>query len=63
MFLSVLRLVAWWTFLRICWLQRLELVPTYRDSADTKKYLEEACMRIGRRIRELKVSREPEGAK
>ncbi len=44
-------------------LERLELVPTYRNSADTKKYLEEAYVRIGRQIRELKMPRESEGAK
>ena len=47
----------------IAGLERLKLVPAYRNSADTKKYLEEAYVRIGRQIRELKMPRENEGAK
>ena len=47
----------------IAGLEKLELVPTYRNAPDTKKYLEEAYVRIGRQIRELKMPRESEGAK
>lgn len=37
---------------------KLELETTYRNSADTKKYLEAANARIGRLIKELKLPKE-----
>src|SRR5271157_2112276 len=39
---------------------KLELEPTYRNSADTKKYLEDAYTRIGKLIQDLKLLKEPE---
>lgn len=41
---------------------KVEFEPAYRNSADTKKYLEDAYKRIGRMIHELKIPRE-EGQK
>lgn len=41
-------------------LAKLEMEPSYRNSADTKKYLEDAHSRIGKLIRELKIPREEE---
>jgi tripartite-type tricarboxylate transporter receptor subunit TctC len=38
---------------------RVEFEPSYRNSAETRKYLEEAYARIGRMIRELKIPKEP----
>jgi tripartite-type tricarboxylate transporter receptor subunit TctC len=37
---------------------KIELEPNYRNSADTAKYLEEAYVRIGEMIRDLKVPTE-----
>jgi tripartite-type tricarboxylate transporter receptor subunit TctC len=37
---------------------KVEFEPSFRNSADTKKYLEEAYVRIGRMIQELKIPRE-----
>jgi hypothetical protein len=34
--------------------------PSYRNSADTRKYLEDAYGRIGKLIRELKIPRDDE---
>ncbi len=34
---------------------KMEFAPSYRNSAETKKYLEDAYQRIGRMIRELKI--------
>jgi tripartite-type tricarboxylate transporter receptor subunit TctC len=34
---------------------KMEFEPSYRNSADTKKYLQDAYERIGRMIRELKI--------
>jgi tripartite-type tricarboxylate transporter receptor subunit TctC len=42
---------------------KLELEPTYRNSADTRKYLEDAYMRIGKLIQDLKLPKEPEEKK
>lgn len=39
---------------------KLEMEPSYRNSADTMKYLEDAHGRIGKLIRELKIPREDE---
>jgi tripartite-type tricarboxylate transporter receptor subunit TctC len=39
---------------------KLEMEPSYRNSADTRKYLEDAYGRIGKLIRELKIPREDE---
>jgi tripartite-type tricarboxylate transporter receptor subunit TctC len=39
---------------------RMEIEVTYRNSEDTKKYLEEAYARLGRMIQELKIPKEPE---
>lgn len=36
-------------------MDNMEMEITYRNSADTKKYLEEAYMRLGNLIRELKI--------
>jgi tripartite-type tricarboxylate transporter receptor subunit TctC len=44
-------------------LAKLEMEPSYRNSADTKKYLEDAYVRIGRMIQELKIPKEPEQKK
>jgi len=38
---------------------KLELEPAYRNSADTKRYLDDAYVRIGRMITELKIPKEP----
>jgi tripartite-type tricarboxylate transporter receptor subunit TctC len=40
-------------------LARVEFEPSYRNSADTRKYLEDAYVRIGRMIQELKIPKEP----
>ncbi len=40
-------------------LTKIELEPTYRNSAELKTYLEDAYVRIGRMVRELKIPREP----
>ena len=40
-------------------LARVEFEPSYRNSADTRKYLEDAYSRIGRMIHELKIPKEP----
>jgi hypothetical protein len=37
---------------------RVEFEPSYRNSADTRKYLEDAYTRIGRMIHELKIPKE-----
>jgi len=37
---------------------RVEFEPSYRNSADTKKYLGDAYIRIGRMIQELKIPKE-----
>ncbi|MCG6533481.1 MAG: tripartite tricarboxylate transporter substrate binding protein [Syntrophales bacterium LBB04] len=39
---------------------KLEMEPSYRNSADTRKYLEEAYVRIGKLIRDLQIPREDE---
>jgi tripartite-type tricarboxylate transporter receptor subunit TctC len=39
-------------------LARVEFEPSYRNSAETRKYLEDAYTRIGRMIRELKIPKE-----
>ena len=39
-------------------LARVEFEPSYRNSAETRKYLEDAYARIGRMIRELKIPKE-----
>lgn len=42
---------------------KLELEPTYRNSADTKKYLEDAYTRIGKLIQDLKIPKETDEKK
>lgn len=42
---------------------KLELETTYRNAADTKKYLEAANARIGRLVKELKMPKETEDKK
>jgi tripartite-type tricarboxylate transporter receptor subunit TctC len=42
---------------------KLELEPTYRNSADTTKYLEDAYTRIGKLIQDLKLPKESEEKK
>jgi tripartite-type tricarboxylate transporter receptor subunit TctC len=37
---------------------KVEFEPSYRNSTDTKKYLEDAYVRIGRMINELKIPKE-----
>ncbi len=37
---------------------KIELLPSYRNSADLKNYLDDAYVRIGRMIRELKLPKE-----
>ncbi len=37
---------------------KVEFEPSYRNSADTRKYLEDAYVRIGRMINELKIPKE-----
>lgn len=39
-------------------LARVEFEPSYRNSAETRKYLEDAYTRIGHMIRELKIPKE-----
>jgi tripartite-type tricarboxylate transporter receptor subunit TctC len=41
-------------------MEKLEIEISYRDSEDLKKYLEEAYVRLGKMIRELKLPKEPE---
>jgi tripartite-type tricarboxylate transporter receptor subunit TctC len=41
-------------------MERMEIEITYRNSEDTKKYLEEAYSRLGKMIIELKIPKEPE---
>jgi tripartite-type tricarboxylate transporter receptor subunit TctC len=41
-------------------MERMEIEITYRNSEDTKKYLEEAYTRLGKMIMELKIPKEPE---
>lgn len=41
-------------------MEKLEIVVAYRNSEDTKKYLEDAYVRLGKMIRELKLPKEPE---
>jgi tripartite-type tricarboxylate transporter receptor subunit TctC len=41
-------------------MERMEIEITYRNSEDTKKYLEEAYVRLGKMIIELKIPKEPE---
>jgi len=41
-------------------MERMEIEITYRNSEDTKKYLEEAYARLGKMIIELKIPKEPE---
>ena len=40
-------------------MEKLEIVVAYRNSEDTKKYLEDAYVRLGKMIRELKLPKEP----
>jgi tripartite-type tricarboxylate transporter receptor subunit TctC len=42
---------------------KVEFEPSYRNPADTQKYLEEAYGRIGRMIRELKIPKEEDQKK
>lgn len=44
-------------------LSKIELEPNYRGPADIKKYLDDAYIRIGQMIRELKIPREPDAKK
>ncbi len=44
-------------------LAKLELEPTYRNSADTRKYLEDFYLRIGKLIQDMKIPKEPEEKK
>lgn len=41
-------------------MEKMEIEVTYRNSEDTKKYLEEAYARLGKMILELKIPKEPE---
>lgn len=41
-------------------MEKLEIEISYRNSEDTKKYLEEAYVRLGKMITELKIPKEPE---
>ncbi|MBM4278343.1 MAG: tripartite tricarboxylate transporter substrate binding protein [Deltaproteobacteria bacterium] len=41
-------------------MEKMEIVVSYRNSEDLKKYLEEAYDRLGKMIRELKLPKEPE---
>jgi tripartite-type tricarboxylate transporter receptor subunit TctC len=41
-------------------MEKLEIEVGYRNSEDLKKYLEEAYIRLGKMIRELKLPKEPE---
>jgi tripartite-type tricarboxylate transporter receptor subunit TctC len=41
-------------------MEKLEIEVSYRNSEDLKKYLEEAYVRLGKMIRELKLPKEPE---
>ncbi len=42
---------------------KVEFEPSYRNSADTRKYLEDANKRLGRMIHELKIPREEDQKK
>jgi tripartite-type tricarboxylate transporter receptor subunit TctC len=42
----------------ISMMAKVEFEPSYRNSADTRKYLEDAYVRIGRMIHELKIPKE-----
>jgi hypothetical protein len=44
-------------------LAKLEREPTYRNSTDTKKYVDDAYARIGRMIQELKLPKESDEKK
>ncbi len=41
-------------------MEKMEIVVSYRGSEDLKKYLDEAYVRLGKMIRELKLPKEPE---
>ena len=41
-------------------MEKMEIVVSYRNSEDLKKYLEEAYVRLGKMIQELKLPKEPE---
>lgn len=41
-------------------MEKMEIVVTYRNHEDLKKYLEEAYVRLGKMIRDLKIPKEPE---
>ncbi len=41
-------------------MEKMEIEVTYRNSEDTKRYLEEAYARLGKMILELKIPKEPE---
>jgi len=41
-------------------MENMEMEITYRNSADTKKYLEESFNRLGRLIQQLKIPTETE---
>ncbi len=41
-------------------MEKMEIVVNYRNSEDLKKYLDEAYVRLGNMIRELKLPKEPE---
>jgi tripartite-type tricarboxylate transporter receptor subunit TctC len=40
-------------------MDKLEIVVGYRKSEDLKKYLDDAYVRLGKMIRELKLPKEP----
>ena len=41
-------------------IEKMEMEITYRNSADTKKYLEEAYTRLGKMIVDFKIPKEVE---
>jgi tripartite-type tricarboxylate transporter receptor subunit TctC len=41
-------------------MDKLEIVVSYRNPEDLKKYLDEAYVRLGKMIRELKLPKQPE---
>jgi len=41
-------------------MEKMEIVVSYRNSEDLKKYLVDAYVRLGKMIRELKLPKEPE---
>jgi hypothetical protein len=41
----------------------VEFEPSYRNSIDTRKYLDDAYKRIGRMIQELKIPKEEDQKK